>query len=73
MPSIPSTCVPVNALDSVVLPDNGLLSVDELISGPTPDPDTDDVVLVQPDDGMVFQVCTSRSDALHTRTDCLNP
>ncbi|EJF64734.1 hypothetical protein DICSQDRAFT_159789 [Dichomitus squalens LYAD-421 SS1] len=60
MPTVPSTCVPVNALDSVVIPEAGLLPPDEVTSGPTPDPETDDVMLVQTDDGMILEASPSQ-------------
>ena len=49
MPTVPPTYVSVNPLDPVSLSDRDLLgAADELdvVCGPTPDPDTDDVVLV---------------------------
>ncbi|RPD60032.1 hypothetical protein L226DRAFT_523080 [Lentinus tigrinus ALCF2SS1-7] len=51
MPTVPPTCVPVDPLVSVPLSNPDLLASDENIAGPTPDPDTDEIVLVPADVG----------------------
>ncbi|KAI9057344.1 hypothetical protein FKP32DRAFT_1681704 [Trametes sanguinea] len=52
MPTVPSTCVSRDAFDRVpVLSDASILSPDHHTGGPTPDPDTDDVVLVPVEQG----------------------
>ena len=50
MPTVPSTRLSVDSLVSVPLADPDFLASDEPFTGPTPDPDTDDVVLVPVDD-----------------------
>ncbi|PIL35621.1 hypothetical protein GSI_02349 [Ganoderma sinense ZZ0214-1] len=55
MPTIPPTCVPLDPLTSIALPDPDFFSGEGLVNGPTPDPDDDDVMFVQPDSGMVSQ------------------
>ncbi|KAI0749369.1 hypothetical protein C8Q80DRAFT_619996 [Daedaleopsis nitida] len=50
MPTVPSTCVPVDTL-GVPIDDTDFLASDAAIAGPTPDPDTDDLILVPADDG----------------------
>ncbi|KAI1797165.1 hypothetical protein LXA43DRAFT_399114 [Ganoderma leucocontextum] len=55
MPTVPPTCVPVDPLASIPLPESGFFSGNGSVTGPTPDPDNDDVMLVQSDSGMVSQ------------------
>ena len=59
MPTIPPTCVPLDPLTSVALPESDFFSGEGLVNGPTPDPDNDDMILVQPDSGMVSQVSSN--------------
>ncbi|KAH9850277.1 hypothetical protein C2E23DRAFT_735317 [Lenzites betulinus] len=48
MPTVPSTCVPLDSL----IPMQGVSPLsDERTSGPTPDPDNDDLILVSVDQG----------------------
>lgn len=48
MPTVPSTCVPLDSL----IPIQGVSPLsDERTSGPTPDPDNDDLILVSVDQG----------------------
>ncbi|KAI0359914.1 hypothetical protein OH77DRAFT_1517492 [Trametes cingulata] len=55
MPTVPSTCVPLDSRVSVpgvsALADADILNIHERTAGPTPDPDTDDVVLVPVEQG----------------------
>ncbi|KAI0714267.1 hypothetical protein C8T65DRAFT_738734 [Cerioporus squamosus] len=54
MPTVPSTsCVPVDSRVSVPLSTPDLLAPEDNSSGPTPDPDTDDIVLLPADVGNV--------------------
>nr|VWO95159.1 Fork-head domain-containing protein [Ganoderma boninense] len=55
MPTIPSTSVPLDPLTSVALPELDFFSGERLVDGPTPDPDDDDVIFVQPESGMISQ------------------
>ncbi|KAI0327803.1 hypothetical protein GY45DRAFT_1081242 [Cubamyces sp. BRFM 1775] len=55
MPTVPPKCVPVDAYSPLpavsALSEAALFGPDERIAGPTPDPDTDDVVLVPVEQG----------------------
>ncbi|RDX57342.1 hypothetical protein OH76DRAFT_1550616 [Lentinus brumalis] len=51
MPTVPSSCVPVASHVSDPLSDPDYLASDDHSSGPTPDPDTDDCVLIPADVG----------------------
>ncbi|KAL7279167.1 hypothetical protein ACG7TL_007007 [Trametes sanguinea] len=52
MPTVPSTCVSLDSFEQVpVLSEAAILSPDHHTGGPTPDPDTDDVVLVPVEQG----------------------
>ncbi|KAI0368599.1 hypothetical protein BV20DRAFT_447276 [Pilatotrama ljubarskyi] len=55
MPTVPSTCVPLDSRVSVsvvsAFADADILNIHERTAGPTPDPDTDDVVLVPVEQG----------------------
>ncbi len=67
MPTVPSSCVPVASHVSDPLSDPDYLASDDHSSGPTPDPDTDDCVLIPADVGnAVSQVGSSCTHAKQT-------
>ncbi|KAH9902988.1 hypothetical protein C8Q73DRAFT_785597 [Cubamyces lactineus] len=51
MPTVPSQCVPVDSYSSLSEAAIFGVGADERVAGPTPDPDTDDVVLVPVEQG----------------------
>ena len=67
MPTVPPACVPLDPLTSIPLPESDFLSGDGSVGRPTPDPDDDNLMLVQSDSGAIPQVGCNSAKTPHKR------